>query len=210
MLLQNSHEDARPRLALAPRTPDHGRPLPPPPRHRRRRDARPSRRPELLDRAHAAARPRGERPRHARGGRAALCLRAGRPPPGGAQIGAPPSRRDVLRRIGREPRRRGARQRSVDALRRRARSHRPARRRGAQGGPAMTPIDVLLRVSLVLAIAWLLAAASRRQAAALRHWILAIGLLGAALEPAVARLAPVWHLPHAPAVAVAPSQPPAA
>jgi TonB family protein len=70
----------------------------------------------------------------------------------------------------------------------------------------MTPLDLVLRVSLVLTIAWTLAALLRRQQAALRHWVLAIGLTGAALVPFIAPLAPAWHVPRARPL-IAPSPP---
>jgi TonB family protein len=70
----------------------------------------------------------------------------------------------------------------------------------------MTPFDLVLRVSLVLTIAWTLASLLHRQQAALRHWVLAIGLTGAAFVPLVAPLAPAWHLPRGKnVVAITPS-----
>ena len=59
----------------------------------------------------------------------------------------------------------------------------------------MTPLDVLLRASIVLAAAWALAALLRARSAALRHWVLAAGLAGAAMAPALTALAPAWHVP---------------
>ena len=61
----------------------------------------------------------------------------------------------------------------------------------------MTPLDMLIRASLVLAAAWTIATLLRRRPAALRHWILAVGIVGAGVAPAITALAPAWHLPRA-------------
>ena len=72
----------------------------------------------------------------------------------------------------------------------------------------MTPLDLLIRVSLVLAAAWTIATLLRRRPAALRHWVLALGIVGAAVAPTITLLAPAWHLPrtvsHSSATAVEP------
>ncbi len=65
----------------------------------------------------------------------------------------------------------------------------------------MTPGELLIRVSLILAGAWMLAAALRRRPAALRHWVLVSGILCAAFAPAMTALAPAWHLPTRPLAA---------
>ncbi len=70
----------------------------------------------------------------------------------------------------------------------------------------MTPLDLAVRVSIVLGAAWASAGALRSRPAALRHWLLAAGLFGAAVAPALALVAPSWRLPSrrvAPAVASA-------
>jgi len=59
----------------------------------------------------------------------------------------------------------------------------------------MTPLDLLVRVSIVLSAALAIAGLLRRRTAALRHWVLAAGIVGAAVVPAIGALAPAWHLP---------------
>jgi TonB family protein len=60
----------------------------------------------------------------------------------------------------------------------------------------MTTVALLIvKASLVLAVAFAATSVLRRQSAALRHWILAVGLLCAAVMPALQWLTPAWTLP---------------
>lgn len=61
----------------------------------------------------------------------------------------------------------------------------------------MTLMDVIVKTSVVLALGMLTAFAAHRRSAALRHWILALGLFCAAAVPVVGRLTPSWTLPTA-------------
>lgn len=54
---------------------------------------------------------------------------------------------------------------------------------------------LVVKASLVLAVALAVALLLRRQSAALRHWILAVGVLYAAAMPALQWLAPTWTVP---------------
>lgn len=59
----------------------------------------------------------------------------------------------------------------------------------------MSPLlDVVLKASLVVALALAAAGFLRRQSAALRHWVIAAGLVGAAIVPVVRPVAPGWTL----------------
>lgn len=66
----------------------------------------------------------------------------------------------------------------------------------------MIAADIALRVSLVLVSALGLAALLRRRSAALRHWVLAAGLAGAAIAPVASAVVPSWRLPFAARAAV--------
>lgn len=60
----------------------------------------------------------------------------------------------------------------------------------------MTTVALLIvKASLVLAVAFAATSLLRRQSAALRHWILAVGLFCAAAMPALQWLTPAWTLP---------------
>jgi TonB family protein len=63
----------------------------------------------------------------------------------------------------------------------------------------MTAMELLVesafKTSIVIAIALAATALSRRQSAAVRHWILACGVLCAASTPVLGVLVPSWHLP---------------
>ena len=60
----------------------------------------------------------------------------------------------------------------------------------------MTTVALLIvKASLVLGVALAATSLLRRQSAALRHWILAVGLLCAAAMPALQWLTPAWTLP---------------
>ena len=52
-----------------------------------------------------------------------------------------------------------------------------------------------IKMSVVLGIGLIAASASRRGAAALRHWIIAASLLSAALVPIVGLIGPAWNIP---------------
>lgn len=67
----------------------------------------------------------------------------------------------------------------------------------------MIAADIALRVSVVLVFALGLAALLRRRSAALRHWVLAAGIAGAAIAPAASAIVPAWRLPFAPRAAAA-------
>jgi beta-lactamase regulating signal transducer with metallopeptidase domain len=60
----------------------------------------------------------------------------------------------------------------------------------------MTPLLLAaFKMSVVLLLALALAASLRRRSAALRHWVLALGILLAALTPLVGGVLPSWNLP---------------
>lgn len=69
----------------------------------------------------------------------------------------------------------------------------------------MTPVAAVLRVSIMLAAALGLEVALRRRSAALRHWVLAVGILGAAVAPALSPIAPSWRVPFGAHHALAPA-----
>jgi hypothetical protein len=56
----------------------------------------------------------------------------------------------------------------------------------------------MIKVTLVVAFGLAAAMALRRQSAALRRWVLAATIAGAALMPFVEAVAPVWQLPLLP------------
>src|SRR5262249_26779599 len=143
------------------------------------------------------ARARGQGTRPARRGRAPLRVLTRSPAACGAQVGAPPSGRDVLRRIRGEGRRRGPRRRGDARLRRGTRAHRDSGRESAKGRTTVT-LFVLSTVKLSLVIVAGLGTASllRGRSAALRHWVLAVALLCAAIVPALELVVPAWDLPH--------------
>jgi len=68
----------------------------------------------------------------------------------------------------------------------------------------MNALDVGLRASLVLLIALAASAALRRRSAALRHWVLAAGILSAAAVAPLGIALPTWDLPAAPKAIEAP------
>src|SRR6185369_9962601 len=53
-----------------------------------------------------------------------------------------------------------------------------------------------LRVSIVILLSLTAAAVMRRRSAALRHWILASGVVVAMAMPALQVIAPRWDMPH--------------
>jgi TonB family protein len=55
-------------------------------------------------------------------------------------------------------------------------------------------VEATIKVSAILAAGFGLAALLRARAAALRHWILAAAIVGAALAPALTAIAPAWHV----------------
>src|SRR5689334_19851927 len=61
----------------------------------------------------------------------------------------------------------------------------------------MTLLETTVRVTLVILLALLAAALMRNRAAAVRHWILAVGLACAAAMPVVQTVAPAWGVPAA-------------
>ncbi len=56
-------------------------------------------------------------------------------------------------------------------------------------------LETALKTSIVVVMALAAAALSRRQSAAVRHWILACGVLCAASTPVLGALLPSWHMP---------------
>jgi beta-lactamase regulating signal transducer with metallopeptidase domain len=62
-----------------------------------------------------------------------------------------------------------------------------------------------LEISLVLLATFGAAAVLRRRSAALRHWVLAVGMLCAAATPFLGGVLPAWHLPASIAPWLAPS-----
>src|SRR5262245_56240528 len=61
----------------------------------------------------------------------------------------------------------------------------------------MTLLETTVRVTLVILLALLSATLMRKRAAAVRHWILAVGLLCAAAMPLFQAVAPTWGVPVA-------------
>ena len=61
----------------------------------------------------------------------------------------------------------------------------------------MTFLETTVRVTLIILLALLCATFMRRRAAAVRHWILAVGLLCAASMPVFQAVAPAWGVPVA-------------
>lgn len=59
----------------------------------------------------------------------------------------------------------------------------------------MTALDIGLRASLVVLVALVASAALRRRSAALRHWVLAAGILSAAAVAPLGVALPAWDLP---------------
>jgi beta-lactamase regulating signal transducer with metallopeptidase domain len=55
--------------------------------------------------------------------------------------------------------------------------------------------EVILKVSMILLAAILIAMVLRTRSAALRHWVLSIGIVCAFTTPLLMPMAPVWHLP---------------
>jgi TonB family protein len=70
----------------------------------------------------------------------------------------------------------------------------------------MNPLaDIVLKVSLVLLTALGMSITLRGRSAALRHWVLAVGIVCAVTVPLMVSVAPVWHAP-VPAKVAGPSQ----
>jgi TonB family protein len=60
----------------------------------------------------------------------------------------------------------------------------------------MNPVaEIVLKVSLILLAAIVIAMALRTRSAALRHWVLSVGIVCAFTTPLLMPLAPAWHLP---------------
>ena len=78
----------------------------------------------------------------------------------------------------------------------------------------MNALDIGLRASIMVLIALAASAALRRRSAALRHWVLAAGIVSAAAVAPLGIALPTWDLPAAPRAVEAPvaritaSQPP--
>src|SRR5437762_4335329 len=64
-------------------------------------------------------------------------------------------------------------------------------------------LETTVKTSIVILIALGAQSLLRRQSAALRHWILASAILGAAVIPVAGPLVPSWHLPFYTAPATA-------
>jgi TonB family protein len=58
------------------------------------------------------------------------------------------------------------------------------------------PLDLVLRSSLIVFAALVAAAVLRRRSAALRHWVLAIGIACGAAVPVLQLALPSWSVPH--------------
>jgi TonB family protein len=56
-------------------------------------------------------------------------------------------------------------------------------------------LETTVKVSVILALTLLATVAVRRQSAALRHWLLSVGLTCAATAPVLGLLLPAWHPP---------------
>src|SRR5262249_49915581 len=65
------------------------------------------------------------------------------------------------------------------------------------------------KVSLILSTALALSMTLRARSAALRHWVLSVGVVCAAAAPALISIAPEWHVPLAATAAVPPHDAPA-
>src|SRR5262245_14624001 len=185
-----------------PRAPDHGHPLSPRPGHCCRSDDRPVWRTELFNRPDPASGARRQRASDSSGRGTALRLQPGCAAPNGPQIGASASRRHVFRRIRRTGGRRDPRRRRRPPLRRRARAdcrdggHRRDGGQSEKGEEAMNPVaEIVLKVSLILLAALLIAMALRTRSAALRHWGLSVGIVCAFTTPLLMPIAPAWRLP---------------
>jgi beta-lactamase regulating signal transducer with metallopeptidase domain len=60
----------------------------------------------------------------------------------------------------------------------------------------MNPVaELVVKVSLILLAAILIAMALRTRSAALRHWVLSVGIVCAFTTPLLMPIAPAWHLP---------------
>ena len=68
----------------------------------------------------------------------------------------------------------------------------------------MNPLDVGLRASVVVLVALTASAALHRRSAALRHWVLAAGILSAAAVAPLGFALPAWNLPAPPPTIEAP------
>src|SRR5215471_13844960 len=54
-------------------------------------------------------------------------------------------------------------------------------------------LNCALKASLILAVALIIVRLLRRQSAALRHWVLAAGVLCAAISPGLSLMMPTWE-----------------
>ncbi|RPH57878.1 MAG: hypothetical protein EHM89_13340, partial [Acidobacteria bacterium] len=70
-------------------------------------------------------------------------------------------------------------------------------------------IQIAVKVSILLAMAWLTTRAMRRSSAAARHFVWAIAILGILLVPAMVLIGPAWQVRVLPAFAVAAEAEPA-
>src|SRR5204863_6319387 len=130
-----------------------------------------------LDGAHAATRARGKRAGPPRRSGTALRLQPRRPATNRKAIGAETSRRHLLRWIGRASGGRAPWRRGCACHRGRTGPDRGLGRESEKGEQAMNPLaEIILKVSLILAVALVIAAGLRAQSAALRHWVLAVGV----------------------------------
>jgi len=69
----------------------------------------------------------------------------------------------------------------------------------------MNALDIGLRASIMVLIALAASAALRRRSAALRHWVLAAGIVSAAAVAPLGIALPSWDLPAAPKASEAPA-----
>jgi beta-lactamase regulating signal transducer with metallopeptidase domain len=70
----------------------------------------------------------------------------------------------------------------------------------------MTPLtEIILKVSLILSAALVLSMTLRAKSAALRHWVLSVGIVCAVTAPALTSIAPAWHAPLGTKAAATPS-----
>jgi TonB family protein len=107
---------------------------------------------------------------------------------------APPGRH-LLRRLRRESGQRAPRRRGGAAHRHRARADRHDDRQSAKGRIAMSDaLEIIVKTSVVVAAALAACRGLRGSPAALRHWILAGAIAGAAAVPVLRATLPAWPL----------------
>src|SRR6185369_4928046 len=112
------------------------------------------------------------------------------------QVCAASPGRHLFRRIRRAGRGRpaGRRRRARDGGRTRA--HRRPGGESEKGEQAMNPLtELVVKVSLILSVALGLSIILGTKSAALRHWVLSVGIVCAATAPVLVSLAPAWHAP---------------